>query len=534
MTNKLLVCLGLLLIILCLGYVAANKNNGIIEGMGGKWTAVDSRVTDEWCQGNCDRVDKNPVCSTWCKEESATPAAPPTSVANQCTDPEYPYYSEKAKICYKTKAQADVGSAPCGTWCRIEGTTAGVGCSNVKICASAPSPSPSTNGTCTASRATSASTAWRTAGCAGLDQENCVETSTQWCKWVADESPTQAPTPTPPAATAPPPKAVPTPAPPQAAAKPPVANPTPAPAGPPIQQGIEQETSSKDIQSTYCPKDGCLPPSQVDGNCGSEIYQVIEDGKTMNFKLCSYDCPDIDSICQGQESRCSKYKCLVRMSEGDYNPTRTFMSRDAMVSELGHPICENLECYNPEAVTKHYMSQSQFNKMWNNAHQHHSQKHHHGGKDLPGADSRPIYPAKQIPNDTSYWHGGETPNSGKISNKGVKPCNCSYVGAATTLYPDAIQKCKAGKDKNCVYIKDASDTESDSDDDGLHSYHPHSKHHAEKKHKKHKKHHKDKKHKGSGYNWTKTYEKRQSITGMFTDTGVPAAPGYLLVSPGPH
>ena len=175
MTNKLLVCLGLLLIILCLGYVAANKNNGIIEGMGGKWSAVDSRVTDEWCQGNCDRVDKNPVCSTWCKQESATPAVPSTSGANQCTDPEYPYYSEKAKVCYKTKAQADVGSAPCGTWCRIEGTTAGVGCSNVKICTSAPAPA------------------------------------------------APAPAAPAPAAPAPPPKAVPTPAPPQAAAKPPAA-----------------------------------------------------------------------------------------------------------------------------------------------------------------------------------------------------------------------------------------------------------------------------------------------------------------------
>ena len=39
------------------------------------------------------------------------------------------------------------------------------------------------NGRCTASRATSASTAWRTAGCANLDEANCVETSTQWCKW---------------------------------------------------------------------------------------------------------------------------------------------------------------------------------------------------------------------------------------------------------------------------------------------------------------------------------------------------------------
>ena len=78
-----------------------------------------------------------------------------------------------------------------------------------------------------------------------------------------------------------------------------------------------------------------------------------------------------------------------------------------------------------------------------------------------------------------------------------------------------------------MYIKGDSDSDSDDDDDGLHSYHPHKKRDAAKKNKKHKGG------KGSGYNWTKHYAKRQSITGMF-DTGVPAAPGYLLTSPAPH
>ncbi len=488
MKNKLLICLGLSLIVLCLGYVAINKNH-VVEGMGGKWTAVDPRATDDWCQGNCDRADKNPACSTWCKEESANlssqssssleppTAAPPTSdiaSTNPCTDPEFKFYSEKAEVCYKTKAQADSGSAPCGTWCRIKGTTAGVGCDDVKICSSpAPASAPAT-------------------------------------------------------------KPEPEPAPPQAAAKPPTAKPTPAPAiaqaiDTPT-QGIEQETSSKDVQFTYCPKDGCLPPTAEEGNCGAQIYQVIEGGATSYFKLCSYDCPDVNSICQGQDSNCSKYKCLVKIANGQYNVANTFMSRDAMISQLGHPICENLECYNPDAGKQHHMSQKQFNKMWNKAHRAHHSTHSGGKGDLPSADTYPIYPEPQIQNDPSYWHGGHHHDGSaptNLSKKDLKQCNCSYVGAATTLYPDAIARCKAGKDKNCVYIKSESDSESDSEDDGLHSYHPHKKHHAAKKNKKHKG-------KGSGYNWTKTYEKRQSITGMFTDTGVPAAPGYLLTSPGPH
>ena len=469
MKNKLLICLGLSLIVLCLGYVAINKNR-VVEGMGGKWTAVDPRATDDWCQGNCDRADKNPVCSTWCKEESANSssqssssleppiAAPPTSDSasiNPCTDPEFKFYSEKAKVCYKTKAQADIGSAPCGTWCRIKGTTAGVGCDNVKICSSpAPASAPATK-------------------------------------------------PEPEPATKPEPE----PAPPQAAAKPPTAKPTPAPAiaqaiASPT-QGIEQETSSKDVQFTYCPKDGCLPPTAEEGNCGAQIYQVIEGGATSYFKLCSYDCPDVNSICQGQDSNCSKYKCLVKIANGQYNVANTFMSRDAMISQLGHPICENLECYNPDAGKQHHMSQKQFNKMWNKAHRAHHSTHSGGKGDLPSADTYPIYPEPQIQNDPSYWHGGHHHDGSaptNLSKKDLKQCNCSYVGAATTLYPDAIARCKAGKDKNCVYIKSESDSESDSEDDGLHSYHPHKKHHAAKKNKKHKG-------KGSGYNWTKTYER---------------------------
>ena len=46
-------------------------------------------------------------------------------------------------------------------------------------------PLPKTGGTCIPSRATSASTAWRVAGCAGLNEANCKETSTQWCKSVS-------------------------------------------------------------------------------------------------------------------------------------------------------------------------------------------------------------------------------------------------------------------------------------------------------------------------------------------------------------
>ena len=183
-------------------------------------------------------------------------------------------------------------------------------------------------------------------------------------------------------ASAPATKPEPEPAPPQAAAKPPTAKPTPAPAiaqaiDTPT-QGIEQETSSKDVQFTYCPKDGCLPPTAEEGNCGAQIYQVIEGGATSYFKLCSYDCPDVNSICQGQDSNCSKYKCLVKITNGQYNVANTFMSRDAMISQLGHPICENLECYNPDAGKQHHMSQKQFNKMWNKAHHaHHCPGHFH-------------------------------------------------------------------------------------------------------------------------------------------------------------
>lgn len=51
-----------------------------------------------------------------------------------CTDPNYKFYSPGPKVCYNEKRFADAGGGPCGSWCRIKGTTSGSGCNPVKIC----------------------------------------------------------------------------------------------------------------------------------------------------------------------------------------------------------------------------------------------------------------------------------------------------------------------------------------------------------------------------------------------------------------
>ena len=460
MTNKLLICLGLFLIILCLGYVALSKKNNIIEGIDGKWKSVDPRATDEWCQGNCDREDKNPVCSTWCRQGSASPAAPPKSIS----------WSD---VLYETSG-VDVGKdAFNAAFWASDGIVK-------RTCSSCVS----THSVIYYKRLTNIKTfdAYSNMIVTWSDKDNVLETDfnlygsesdmlanrNQWkfcnygdpgvafardcgasgpvggqwnsktkggraVKFFVSKNPLTKPKPPAPPPAPPPvaPKPIPLPAPPQPMAKPPITKPIPAPA------------IHNDDQFTYCPKDGCVPPSAEEGNCSAEIYQVTEDGAITYFKLCSYDCPDVNSLCQGRESNCSKYKCLIRIANGKYNVANTFMSRDAMVNQLGHPICENLECYNPDANDQPRMSQRQFNKMWNKSH--HAHHNHHSGntEDLPSADTYPIYSETQLPNDSSYWHGGNHPDAGAATNlnkKSLKQCNCSYVGAATTLYPDAIEK----------------------------------------------------------------------------------------------
>jgi len=54
---------------------------------------------------------------------------------NPCTNPDFPHYSKKSKVCYNTKALAEVGTGACNTWCTTN-VKYGTGCgdTSVKLC----------------------------------------------------------------------------------------------------------------------------------------------------------------------------------------------------------------------------------------------------------------------------------------------------------------------------------------------------------------------------------------------------------------